>query len=418
MKINLLNKLSIALVLTAVLLTSCDEETSIVEPSEPATQTGSKEKLREEGIALVESMEKMKESNTIKALETFEALNEDDDTNTPAIAADISNVLVGGVSSYARLSDIATGNVVDPDFPEEEEEEVNFDSLWTATKGTHTYNFQTEEFDKVDGGDVIVVLFPSEENGTVNNVKLTIKEYTSKATSTDAANDVNVKGNLPTAIKAVLEIDAVEEMSYNLSVTYGSDDIPTALNTTLVVKPFSLNFTYGNTGSQVSYSASLKESEKIILSNSISVDGNVSYENLSKIEDEDFESLALKNATFTNQVINTKVAVAVADANKLANDIIDAGDDPTEEAIETILNDNIKVTATFADTNQKIADATIDLFEGDDDDTEIDIILTYADGTKVAIDDFIAEGFEEIEKDLERLFPEEFEDDDATPSQQ
>ncbi|WP_109831505.1 hypothetical protein [Reichenbachiella versicolor] len=396
-----ISKLFLAVLLGHSLLYSCGDKDS--DSPEPATVESSKDRMVDDGVALSNSLEKLKDEPAVTALIHLSSLGDEEDGF--AIAEFIDQSITQKVANGDIVS---TSRVL-------EEDVVDLDQEWNDNKGTYEYNSNTDDFDFTEGGNSIVIKFPSKE-GISNNSSITLSNYTSKTTSNaDVSNELEV---LPKSINVSLSVDNIDVMSVTGSMSYDSEDLPNDVDASVTIGDFSLNADYSNDGSNVKYELSFKEGENIILLNSASISGNISYSEFSDFDEEkgELSDFNLNSLTYTTQLINTKIELALDNGNKLLSEI-EGLIEPSEDEIEKVLNDNISVTAVFADTNQKIADVSLDIvtetytetyggYVYEYEERNIELIMTFDDGSKVALEDFFDQQFNQVITDLENLLEE------------
>lgn len=144
---------------------------------------------------------------------------------------------------------------------------------FSANTGTYNYIPSTDSIRKVSSTPTteIVINFPSDSiKKTVNDAVLTISAYTSVATI-DSSSDSTIY--LPTLLTANIAINGVQVVNVNYTATYTSSGVPTMLNATISVVPYTLTASYTESGANQNLSASLKNSSKTIAA----VGGTITY---------------------------------------------------------------------------------------------------------------------------------------------
>lgn len=416
--------LLIALVV-ATFLSSCkdDEEST---PA-PATEESSRDRMQENGLELTSALEELVNDDFVASLANLSELLATEPSNSRTLSA-TSNFIENIQSTVSE----ATTSTQDSPFEDEEDTET-LEAVWEESVGTYTYNFNTDEFDFVKGGESIVLTFPSSDTETTNNATFEISDYTSTPAQTDIATDQDYEGELPTGIKASLSVDGVEGMGVEFSSEYNSDDIPTSQSYTVTLSAFELNTTLSSSSSSISEEVSFKLSDEILFSQTIEFSGNVSAETIDALNDDETDpsTVGLESITFTQRVVDTEMKLEVEDISAM----ISEGDnliEPTDEEIENFFNNNIEATVYFADNGQVIGDTEISYERTEHTETveytyetydeeqgqyvevtesydytyeeeEIDLIMTYDDGSKVAVSDFFATGFQEVVDEFNRI---------------
>lgn len=275
----------------------------------------------------------------------------------------------------------------------------SFQEVFDENIGIYKWNSVTDEWDYTATGDKIVLLFPSEENGTTNNASYTVSYtgYTGPNPIKDSP-DSEYTGDLPQNFSAKLVVDAIEVSAYLLDIVYNSDGYPTSITTSLSLGEYVLSAMAANEDNKAFKTVeSFKKGSEILLQFGLEAKGDWSQENIDAnyseetkyyygyYDEETWEWVEVEvgendeytysetdvefdlhkvvtggNASF--QVLNLKV-VGNIDAEKLGDKMkeIDATYDwETQEeaavaAQVTAVNEFVSLTLRFADNNQIIA---------------------------------------------------------------
>lgn len=373
-----------------------------------------KEKLQENGIAFINELEKMKEVNSADAMESFAELMETSEPGNGRVAskfsvpAFFSNFLKfkKGEFTFDQYSK-SLRTVEDPE---------TLSDLWENLKGTYTWNSETETWVEEQGGDKIIFHFPAPITHGSNNATITFHKYVGVAIKNQSTkDDLEYEGDLPGELLVDLVVDGVKEMEYSLKITYNSDDLPNSINTHLFVNPFTLAYEYSQNSNNLSSGYSLKVNDTNLLTYSISLQGNLTYDNI--FNSEDFDDLDLGSGSLDLQIMQVKLEIDVNNLEhviKESNSIYEDEGSPGfnyEAAVadlDNLYNSNASILAYFTDTKQKIADARFKhvIYHDDFWDykyIDMTIELEFSDGTKMGFDDYIESGFETLEAEYEAL---------------
>lgn len=373
-----------------------------------------KAKLQENGIAFINELEKLKESNSIDAMESFADLVESSEPGTGRVASKFS--IPAFMSNFIKFK---SGEITFDQYSKSlrtTEDPETLSELWENLKGTYTWNAEFETWDEEQGGDKIIFHFPAPATNASNNATITFHKYVGvEIKNQSTKDDLEYDGDLPGELLVDLVLDGEKEMEYSLNITYNNDDLPNSINTHLFVNPFTLSYEYSQSSTNISSGYSLKANDANILSYSIQLQGNLTYDNI--FNSEDFDDLDLGSGSLHLQVMQVKLEVTV---NNLENVIKESNDIYAEEGnpgfsyedavvqLDNLYNSNSTILAYFTDTNQKIADAQFKHVIYNDDFWDYQYIdmtieLVFSDGSKVSFGDYIESGFETLEAEYEAL---------------
>ncbi|MEP1094534.1 MAG: hypothetical protein ABJG78_05460 [Cyclobacteriaceae bacterium] len=148
---------------------------------------------------------------------------------------------------------------------------------FAENKGVYVWNFNLEDFEKVEASEFIVIAFPT-EGSTTNNAEFRLTEFTV----------IEIDGEeLPTTIKADLTIDddpLVDEdpiIDLDFVVNYSADGNPEAADIYLVAVPFALDITFDDSEASTT---SLAVTLLLNSENLVGVDVDVEFDSEAKLE--------------------------------------------------------------------------------------------------------------------------------------
>ncbi len=240
--------------------------------------------------------------------------------------------------------------------------EEGFD--FNAHVGTYNWNPETESFDKVEGGDIIVINFP-QEGSSQNNISLRITEF-----SEEQFEDEFDIYYMPTAIAADLSIDDVEQIALDFSAAYNTNGDPVSASVALFLNPYTFSVSFDDTQTKtVSGSASIKKDQETIVATSLTVDFLTQQK----------EDIDLIDGFVQYRTIKIQGEVDVNGIESAENP------DP-----------NDFVNLALFDGSNKIGDIIFETEMVDGFEEDVPYVL-YADGTKAKLEDVLKPVIDEIE---------------------
>lgn len=148
---------------------------------------------------------------------------------------------------------------------------------FAENKGVYVWNFDLEDFEKVEDSEFIVIAFPT-EGSTTNNAEFRLTEFTV----------IEIDGEeLPTKIKADLTIDEdplVEEdpiIELDFVVNYDAEGNPEIADIYLIAIPFALDITFDD---KEASTTSLAVALLLNSENLVGVDVDVEFDSEEKLE--------------------------------------------------------------------------------------------------------------------------------------
>ena len=247
--------------------------------------------------------------------------------------------------------------------------------------GTYTWNFYTKAWDSTKGtpSDKVILNFPSDSTGTVNNAQITITTYTENSFPGKEGEESKY---VPTRLVANLTIDATTFASVDYTGTFNSDGGPVAINLNLFVKPFTLAIAMNNQTTTVTADLSLSkegETAKIVALNGTLVFVDATQKDIKTVE----ANLSLKQ-------LNLK-----GNANVAAIQAAEHGGDNI-----ALLNDNIKLAISH--TGTKIGDLKfVTALDSSGMEQTQAVILFSKDNTTVKAETYFEKLGDKIKKQIE-----------------
>ena len=278
--------------------------------------------------------------------------------------------------------------------------------------GTYTWNFELEDFDYVEGSDVIIINFPALETHVTNTATLTISNVADFVVTESV--DGEMLPNPPLSLSANLAYNSSTLISYNFTATYQSNGMPTSISTILTIGAFSFSADLTHTPyTKASVKYSFKHTDDILLEFYYEMSGNWDEDHIASV-DEDFDIINSANAYI--QIMDIKVKGRV-NAKGLADKMeqLDKDENADIDDYEAAINQYVDLIVIYVETGEKICEADVELIEDTydvcwsydyytgectywDTETEIEpvIVLTFSDGSPVNYDEYFGDGFDEV----------------------
>jgi hypothetical protein len=245
-------------------------------------------------------------------------------------------------------------------------------SSFTENIGNYTWKESSKTWTKTENKDnYIVISFPSDSTKrNENDAVFTLINYADIVTDEDT---------LPTSIIADLKVKGKKVASINYTGAYAKDGMPTAMNGSVFLDPFTYTVSFTDNASSVSGSTTLLKNTDVIagISSTINLTGTGSNRTATSLSG----SVSYRNI---------KMAGSVNNLNKTE-------DDSTTAQINSHFDMDILRTSD----NAKIADLNLAERKDTKGETETYIRMTYTDGTTEDIVNYLKPASDELEKFLE-----------------
>jgi len=247
--------------------------------------------------------------------------------------------------------------------------------------GTFEWNKDSDDwiYTKGQPADMIVFKFPYDKNATSNNAVFTLRKYTEAPFTNEWGTYYQ-----PSELSADLYIDENKEAAVDLGITYDSKgDMPTKIDANLFMNPFTEVYAYNINGTTLSYSTNLSKEGTTILSSEATIEfATTDYEDVNTVKG------------FV-QIANLKLT---ADANLIPIMQLDENENANEADFINTINENVKAAIYTYPEENKIGD--LSMTQTDEDD--IDILITYSDGSQESAQPY----FEKIQTSIEDVVDE------------
>ncbi len=406
----------------AVSVEECEQPEGYVANADDDDDSGSttisaeqhKEILQDEGLAFVGEMNQMEQGAAAQTLVAFRVFIETSEPSNGRVES-VNNVVDRIISLTKReISPVKFASTTTD--PEPEEEFNSIDELWNEYKGVYEWNASIADWEYTAGGDVIQFLFPSDENSTINNAALTVQNYEGVIISNPIEEEYS--GDLPSEFLMDLVVDDVKELEYGFSIDYSDEGEPEMLETHLFVNPFTLTYELTNTETKIGTGFSFENATQELLGSEIEINGNFDDDIIEEAMDLEDPTLVVSDGSLEFRIMNVKFLgeMDFADLYPKVEAVFEGEDEPgydhelKADELAAALNEHISIGTSYIDTGDKIADVEfytyveVDEFFPEDKYIELGGRLLFADGSKIDLEDYFEDGWQEIEDELEALF--------------
>jgi len=385
-----------------------------------------KANIEDDGMAMLDAVKEMESTPSIDAtvnMMTYVSKGDmfggNPNITTPAKAF-LFNELLKPVMIASNLKKFSAKQVAN-------QLRVTFDpqtlvELWEGINGTYSWNSTIQDWEWLDG-DNIVIEFPSTEAGTTNNVVFRVYDFQYEEGPFNWTDTYT--GELPKQILSDLKVDGDALLIYTLNITYENADLkPNSVSTSLELPPFKFAIDVTN-NDDASASVSFKwtNAATTYVALSLSATGDWSQTNLENQDLQPGDVFTTGNASF--QLMNVKIVgnVDVKNLNTEMNNIDMELTDSLRAAKECeIITKNAKLYVCYADNNQVIANVIVYVDKRTDTysywywnpdtqmyeeeiytDTwyEVNPRLEFADTSNVDMDTYFGTGFNDLQTELE-----------------
>ncbi|MDA3891551.1 MAG: hypothetical protein PF517_07805 [Salinivirgaceae bacterium] len=374
-----------------------------------------------------------------------------------------SAIAFAPVYASAKINETGVEGILKSTLINPAEEPETIQEMFDELVGIYEWNPNIYEWDYTDTGDDIVLKFPAVEGGTSNNASYTVTYvgYTDPNPLQDVED--GYMGDIPQNVAATLKVDGSEVSKFTANAVYDSEGIPTSIDVTFSMGEFVWNANLTNTvNAAFDAEASFKHANNTILKFAFGVAGDWTEANIEdnfaityyaewydeelgywvsgEIDESELDNFdytwsevefdvhkVIKEGNASFQAMNMKIVGAI-DAEKLGDAIeaIPEGlyDNDEDEAVAKeieAMNEHVSLSLRYGDSNEIIA--LIEAYpiseeysyeeyyyDGEWHDTPRTITETdywigmrfvFADGSKVDMETYLDEGFDDLIQELE-----------------
>jgi len=402
--------------------------------------------VEESAISMVNTMEDMKDLETMDvAVNLGNILDTSDPFKSATTERSKLNTVIhaiGGIKTGENDLNTLFKALKTPGELEEDPETLQ--EIWDELVGTYSWNPSLQDWEFVAGGDKVIFKFPSSETSTTNDAVFTVYNYNG-VVFTPNPLDAEYEGDFPTSLNADLKVGTTELITFVFTAQYNEDGIPSMVAADLTIETFAFEIDITNTNTLVSANYKFTYNEDIIIDIGGSVTGDFTQDNIDnntvthtdtyydyvyndvtqqwdyvEVTDEweevEFEEIA-RSASAHFQLFNIQIRgdidiKGLADKLKVIypDDAPENYDwDAADEAAVKEINKYVDLRAINVEANEKIAEAeAYVVYESDQWDTwtYIDFRLVFGDGSRVDMETYFEEGFNDFVAEVNTLINE------------
>lgn len=362
--------------------------------------------IEQNGLDFVTAMEGMQDTKAMTTVMNMLEMTDGEIYSAPLqkLATDIKNARKNAMSNFDKQMRVS---YIDSE-------------VW----GEYSYNFITEEMEQVKTlTNKLILNFPATANATTNTAKITVT-YEDSSVKIPDTEDTDLDGEyFPSKITFVMTVDGAETMSASFSGKYYSDGSPQEVTQSLKMDTYEWTAEIKNDKKTVSESYEFKNGKTILLKSSAEVKGTLTESALTDaVNNYTPEDVVSEFAVFF-QVMDVAVKGGTTDLKSMVKEgnALDSDKLTEKEYLQKsadILNKYMVCTAYFVDANRKFADVEMyvseDTYQGYDystypyvwktmTDYELSPRFILSDGSKVAADEYVLDGFDKIINKMEDL---------------
>jgi hypothetical protein len=285
--------------------------------------------------------------------------------------------------------------------------------------GEYSYNFTTEEMEQVSTlTNKLIFNFPATESATTNTAKITITYEESTVEIPDTEGEL-----YPSKITFVMTVAGTEVLTANFSGKYYSDGAPQEVTQSLKMDTYEWTAEIKNDKKTASESYEFKNGKTTLLKSVAEVNGTLTETELTAAMEDESPENAISGFAVNFQVMDVAIKGGTTNFNGFmtegkALDSEKLTDKQYADKTAEIFNKYMVCTAYFVDANRKFADVEFYTVEYIDEygywdyqqqkyipQTYYDIAPRFilSDGSKVAVEDYVMEGFDEIINKIEDM---------------
>lgn len=369
-----------------------------------------KQKIEENGLELVEVMNGIQDTKAMTTMMNMLEMTGAEVYGAPMqkLVADVKN---HRRSSFQNFDKQMRVSYIDSD-------------VW----GEYDYNFDSEEIEKTkDLTNKIVVRFPATESATKNNAVVTI---TYEASNIQIPETEEV---YPSKLTFKMTVDAKEVMSASYEGSYYNDGSPKSVKQSVEIEKYSWAAEVTNDQKKATESYEFKNGSNTIIKTTAEINGVLTKDVITDSFEDGEPQDAISDFAAYFQVMDIAVKGGTTDFKGFANGMIALNENENEnekfsekEYLEKeveLINKYMVCTALFVDDNRKFADVEFyvveDVYEYSyydyflekevtETETDYDIAPRFilSDGSKVDVEEYFQNGFDELIQKLQNMVEE------------
>lgn len=363
-----------------------------------------KQKIEENGIQLVNSMEGLLETEAMATMANMISLSESDGYYDAPMQRLISDLRRGNKNAISNFDKQMRVSYVESD-------------VW----GEYSYNFETGEMEKTRTlVNKLIIHFPADSVTTTNNAEITIN-YEESSVKVPESEDY-----YPSKITFTMKVNSNVVMSASFNGSYYSDGSPEQVTQTLNIDSYSWTAEVKNSKKKASESYEFKKGKTIILKSVAELNGKLTEEQLQNAFENDTPEDAIEDFAVYFQAMDIAIKGGTTDFKKLATDIRNLNEESNlsgqeyDNEMVRILNKHLTCIAFFVEDERKFADVELYLEERIVEDyyynyytgqyeTETYTVsaltprFVLSDGSKVSAEEFVQTGFDNLISKIEEM---------------
>jgi len=387
------NFLSAMLIAGLCIFSACNDDKDKGEVLSKLKPEEHKEKLANEGEAIIDKMGAIADLETYNVVDVFFALmDEESDTKSYSAVKFGLNEINSVKAGTKELVDAAEVYKISDDFKKE--------------AGIYGWNVATKKWDKLkDVDSEITYIFKVDGQ----EAEVSVSSFKTIAASINDDRVGSIESELPLELKMHIKLGDETLSSFELVAEWNDDNTPKKLVETFVLEDFKFACKLTNTNKTIALETSFKLEDFTIYANGLELDGKFDYKTVMDTgfsDNEYSEALGqevLEKGNVWFQLGDIKVQ-GIFDVNNFVKEL-DPKNEPSDQDFVDLLNEHSKLYIKYADDNEIIAEGEfyIDEFEDyGEKKTEISFKMIFSDGSAVA-DDFFKTGFSEMITDISDL---------------
>jgi len=275
-----------AIVLTAF-LSSCGDKEKDKDNNTPGEKFSTlsveenKAKVKDAGIKLVSTMNDMENLETVGVVMNLGNILSSIGGEKKSVLSKDSKLFTmlmtfaESAKGEKKINDVYKSMIAPKELSDDPE---SIQEFWDQNVGTYTWNPSLDDWDTELGGNKIIFLFPSTENGTTNDATLTISDYA----GVNIANpvDEDYTGDMPTALNANLKVGSKTLVTVTFAGSYNTDGVPNAVAADLTIETFKYEIDITNNSTVVAVNYKLTNNGTTIMDMGASGNGLFTKENI------------------------------------------------------------------------------------------------------------------------------------------
>lgn len=392
-----------------------------------------KDNLEAEGEAMLDAMEELAEEDAMEVLMSFAETMSTSSPLSPELATVVVSPLVN-VTKAGNAHDILTS------LKSTMEEEPTYSLMdeFNAVTYKFSWNAALMDWDVEDIDNAIVFEFPGKEGDLTNTAVITINQFQVQTiTNPHPIFEDGGPGDVPTKLHADLKYSSTSLATFDYNGSFQSDGIPVSATANLQLGVFGFELAITHTPyTDASAKFTSKKGSEILIQLFVGAGGDWSEDNIEDnteiVSDEwdEWEEVAfqniIQNANAYIQIMGLKLA-GMVDIQTLVDGINDIEEDVDDgliteedgmEDLVDLVNSEASLVLVYVADNTKIAEAELyypktyideycyyDWYLGYDvcetDEYEAPgVYLVFSDGSKVDVETYFTENFEELQQDM------------------